>query len=288
MQRFLGVVGSALIACAAAGAGLIAASFVLSAAGDQRSAAAAFLAGVLTLALFGLPGLRVALGRARAAEIARVRRHVDQHGAGLYERYVALTRPGRVDHEATANWRREVERFRRSMKRRARLLDNETFYELVTAHVAALREKARGWGKRPNLQQPVSIALPRRVESELRALGWRAEAVAGPGLLGPVVVAARAGVRIVLRCERNVLTRERAQRTASLRQVYRADIAGIVCAGPVADDARAFCARRGIALLAPGALRAIYPRARAIWRARKDKRDAMAAGLRARTQAAGG
>ncbi len=287
MQRVLKLLSSTILAFATTGASLLVASFVFSAAGDQRGAATAFLSGVLLLAVFALPAVRIGLKRARRAQERSVRAHIDQHGVALYERYVALTQPGRVDHEATANWRREVERFRRSMKRRPSLLAGEAFYELVTGHVAALRERARGWGKRPSLQQPISIALPRRVEAELKALGWRAKAAAGPGVLGPVVLAARAGVRVVLRCEKNVLTRERAERARALRQYYRADIVGIVCAAAVADDARAFCAQAGILLLPPGGVRAIYPRARAVWRARKEKRDAVAAGVRARSQAAG-
>lgn len=287
MTRLLDLLCSAVIAAATAGASLLAASFVLSAAGDQRSAASAFLCGVFLTALFGLPALRIGLKRARARQEARLRAHIDQHGLALYERYVVLTRPGRIGREAAVHWRREVEQFRRSMKRPTALIGGEDFYELVTQHVAALREKARGWGKRPSLQQPVSIALPRRVEAEFVALGWRAKAAAGPGVLGPVVLAARSGVRVVLRCERHVLTRDRAERARALKQYYRADIAGIVCAGPIDDEARAFCARTGIVVLPPGGARAIYPFARQVWRERKEKRDAVAAGVRARAQAAG-
>lgn len=288
MARALRFLGSLVIAAATTGASLVVASLILRVAGDGRAAGMALTYGLILAAVFGLPAARILVDRQRAVQIKRLHTAIDQHGLPLYERYVALTRPGKINHETTLIWRREVEQFRASLPRKPWLVRGEAFHETVTQHVAALREKARGWGKRPSLQQPVSIALPRRVEAEFVALGWRAKAAAGPGVLGPVVLAVKGGVRVVLRCEKNVLTRERAERARALRQFYRADVAAIICAGPIADDARAFCAEAGIVLSAPGGARAIYPHARKVWRRRKEKRDAMAAGVRARAQAAGG
>jgi len=277
---------SATLTAATAGLGLLAGSFVLSAAGNQKGAATAFLISVFVLALTGVPGAMIAAARARANEITRVALHIKKHGVVLYERYVALIKPDQVDHESAANWRREVLRFRRSMRPRARLINDDAFYELVTTHVAALRQNARDWGRRrPNPNEPVSITLPRVVEGELKTLGWQAKAVSGPGLLGPLVLATKAGVKVVFRCERQPLTRARVERTRALKQHYRADITAIVCAGRIEEDARTAAHDAGLVLVAPGALKAIYPRARRIWRARKDKQHAMAAGLRARAEA---
>lgn len=286
-MRIVHTLASIVLGAATTGVTLLGAAFALSAAGDQRAAAMAFIAGVFLSALFGFPGLRIGLSRARAEQAARVRRHIDAEGASLYERYVALTQAHRANPDAAANWRREVECFRSAMKPRPALISGEEFHELVTDHMAAMRARVRGWGKRPDLKQPVSIALPRRVEAELAALGWRAKAVAGPGVLGPVVLASRAGIRVALRCEGKVLSRERAERAVQLKRHYRADIVGVVCGDAATDEARALCLQNGVALLSPGGLRAIYPRARKIWKLRKDKRDAMAAGVRTRAQAPG-
>jgi len=284
---------SGVLSLATAGAGLLAGSFVLSSAGNQKGAATAFLIGVFVLALFGVPGLLIARSRARDKETARVVAHINAHGVTLYERYIALIKPSRVDHESAANWRREVERFRRSMRPRPRFIGADAFYELVTTRVAAMRQAAQDWGKRrrpeskggPN--EPVSITLPRIVEGELKALGWQAKAVSGPGLLGPLVLATKAGVKVVFRCERQPLTAARVERARPLKQHYRADITAIVCAGRIDEDARRAAHDAGLVLVAPGALKAIYPRARRIWRTRKDKQHAMAAGMRARAQAPG-
>lgn len=279
---------SGVLSLATAGAGLLAGSFMLSSAGNQKGAATAFLIAVFVLALFGVPGLLIARTRARDKETARVIAHINAHGVSLYERYVALIKPSRIDHETAANWRREVERFRRSMRPRPRFIGADAFYELVTTRVAAMREAARDWGKRrANPNEPVSITLPRIVESELKALGWTAKAISGPGLLGPLVLASKAGVKIVFRCERQPLTAARVERARALKQHYRADITAIVCAGRIDEDARRAAHDAGLVLVAPGALKAIYPRARRIWRTRKDKQHAMAAGVRARAQAPG-
>lgn len=280
---------SLVLSLATAGAGLLAGSFALSAAGNQKGAATAFLIGVFALALFGVPGLLIARTRARDKETARVIAHINAHGVSLYERYVALIKPSRIDHETATNWRREVERFRRSMRPRPRFIGSDAFYELVTTRVAAMRQAAQDWGKRrANPNEPVSITLPRIVEGELKALGWQAKAVSGPGLLGPLVLATKAGVKVVFRCERQPLTAARVERTRPLKQHYRADITAIVCAGRIDEDARKAAHDAGLVLVAPGALKAIYPRARRIWRTRKDKQHAMARGVRARAQTSGG
>ncbi|MGE3142964.1 MAG: hypothetical protein AB7L65_06555 [Hyphomonadaceae bacterium] len=134
---------------------------------------------------------------------------------------------------------------------------------------------------------PETAPLSARVEAELRELGFQARQARGPDGAA-IVCAVKAGVRVVLRCEAEgkESAAEAVLRAAALRKLYAPDMAGLVSAAPFPAAAAEAAQDAGLLTLAPGRLRAMYPRAHAIWCARRAKRHALHQGLRARAAGA--
>lgn len=183
MQGFMRGLSSTVLAFAVMGATLFGASFALSAIGDQRGAALAFMSGGILLAIFGAPAWLVALARWRAADIATLDAVLDRHGPALYKRYGANAAIGARDFTPSADWRDDVRDFRRALPSTFLFLGRKRFHALITARMEAMRQSAQAFG-RPQSADPATSPA-RLAEAELRALGWRAETRDGPGLLGP-------------------------------------------------------------------------------------------------------
>jgi len=196
---------------------------------------------------------RIARDHAEAAERRELDAHLAKHSRTLSVRYAGLAAANGYGTPDAPAWAKEVQRFADSVGFRPAFLAPELVHAIVTAHVETHRDQ-------PSSPQAVTwtadamndpMAFEQACASQLRALGWDANATGGSGDQGIDVQARKGGVRVVLQCKlySQAVGNGAVQEALSGKAFAKAHIAAVVSNAGFTRKAHELAAATGVMLL---------------------------------------